>query len=138
MNDYMKPLPLITSVSKVFYDACKTGRLLYQQCQVCNELVFFPKTLCPGCLGSDLTWKESAGTGSIFSFTITQAHAPSEFASATPYVLAIIKMDEGFKLMSNIVDCDPDDLRCDMRVRVTFEAVTPEITLPKFRLSEGA
>lgn len=133
MGSYAGPLPLITQISKVFYDGCREGRLLYQQCTSCGELVFFPKLRCTGCLGDTLAWKDSSGIGSIFSFTITREQAPSEFASMTPYVLAIIRLNEGFKMMSNIVECNLDELHCGMDVEVVFEAVTPEISLPKFR-----
>lgn len=133
MVKYEKPLPLITPVSKVFYDGCKSRRLLYQHCHACDRIICFPKILCPGCLGSELTWKASKGSGVVFSFTITRAAAPSEFSASVPYVLAIVRLDEGFKLMSNIEDCDLDTLHCDMRVEVQFDDITEEITLPKFR-----
>ena len=74
----------------------------------------------------------------MFSFTVTVAAAPTEFADSTPYILAIVKLDEGFKLMTNIVECDFNRLRCDMPVEVIFEQVTDEITLPKFRLAQDS
>lgn len=134
MSDYKLPLPLITEVSKVFYDGCKNEKLLYQKCADCDEVIFFPKILCPECMSRNLEWKQSGGRGKIFSYTVTYGYAPPEFVSETPYVLAIVKMDEGYKLMTNIVEDDFDKLSCDLPVEVIFDPVTPEITLPKFRL----
>ena len=133
MSDYQKPLPLITPVSKVFYDGCKEHKLLFQQCADCGEVVFFPKILCTGCMSRNLEWKESQGRGKIHTFTVTYDYAPPEFMADVPYALAIIELDEGFTMMSNIVECDFDKLACNMPVEVVFDPVTPEITLPKFR-----
>lgn len=133
MSEYKKPLPLITEMSKIFYDGCREGKLLYQKCNDCNETIFFPKYLCTACMSRNLRWEESAGKGKIHSFTITYEYAPMEFAGSTPYVLAIINMDEGFSIMSNIIECDFESLASDMKVEVVFDPVTPEISLPKFR-----
>jgi uncharacterized OB-fold protein len=133
MSEYKKPLPLITKLSKVFYDGCKENKLLYQVCMDCDEVIFFPKELCPKCMSHHLEWKESNGKGKIHTFTITYDFAPPEFMKDVPYSLAIINLDEGFSIMSNIVECDFDEIKCDMPVEVVFDPVTPEITLPKFR-----
>jgi hypothetical protein len=133
MNDYTKPLPVLTPTSREFYRGCAQGKLLYQQCTDCGTIVCFPKPFCSGCLGTNLQWRQSSGHGRLFSFTVTVAAAPTEFADSTPYILAIVKLDEGFKLMTNIVECDFNRLQCDIPVEVTFEQVTDEITLPKFR-----
>ncbi|MBI9074964.1 MAG: Zn-ribbon domain-containing OB-fold protein [Desulfatibacillum sp.] len=137
MAEYKKPLPLITSLSKVFYDGCKENKLLYQQCKDCGEVIFFPKIVCPGCMGENLEWKESAGKGKIFSFTVAYDYAPPEFAGDTPYALAVVNLDEGFSLLTNIVNCDFEKISCDMPVEVMFDPVTPEISLPKFRPVAG-
>jgi len=133
MSEYNKPLPLITEQSKVFYDACKEEKLLYQQCSECGQAIFFPKQLCPNCMSHVLEWQTSRGKGKVYTFTISYDFAPPQFAQALPYVLAIINMDEGFTIMSNIVACDLERLECDMPVEVVFDPVTPEITLPKFK-----
>ncbi len=133
MGEYKKPLPLITKLSRVFYDGCKENKLLFQKCEDCNEIIFFPKELCPKCMGHNLAWKESKGKGKIYTFTVTYDFAPPEFMEDVPYALAIINLDEGFSMMSNIVECDFDKLTCEMPVEVVFDPVTVEITLPRFR-----
>ena len=133
MNEYTKPLPLITKLGKPFWEACKEKKLLYQVCKDCGQVNFFPKMLCVNCMSHNLEWKESKGKGHIHSFTITYDAAPPEFMSSVPYALAVVNIDEGFTMLSNIVDCDYAKLSCDMPVEVVFDAVTPEVTLPKFR-----
>ncbi|MBA2882986.1 hypothetical protein HNR65_003342 [Desulfosalsimonas propionicica] len=136
MSEYNKPLPLVTELSKHFYDGCKQGELLYQKCDDCGQIVFYPKELCPACMGRRLSWRKSNGKGKIYTFTVTYDAAPPEFATDVPYALALIDVDEGFRMMSNIVECDFDKLRCEMPVEVVFDQITPDIALPKFRPSE--
>ena len=138
MEEYTKPLPLITKLSKPFYDACKEKRLIYQLCTDCEQVIFFPKFLCPNCMSRNLEWKDSKGKGKILTYTVTYDYGPQEFMQDGPYALALIDLDEGYRMMSNIVDCEFDDIHCDMPVEVVFDPVTPEITLPKFRPLKGA
>jgi len=132
-DEYKKPLPQITGLSRVFWDGCKDKKLLYQKCKDCGHIIFFPKMLCSGCMGHNLEWKESQGRGKIHTFTVTYDAAPPEFMASVPFALAVINLDEGFTMLSNIVHCDYNKLACDMPVEVVFDPVTPEITLPKFR-----
>lgn len=133
MEEYKKPLPIITKLSKVFYEGCKQNKLLYQQCGDCGQIIFFPKYLCPNCMSHNLKWKESKGKGKIYTYTVTYDYGPQEFMQGGPFSLALIDLDEGFRMMSNIVDCDFNEIKCDMPVEVVFDPVTAEITLPKFR-----
>ena len=120
-------------MSKIFWDGCKNRKLLYQKCKDCGEVIFYPKHVCPGCMSRNLEWKESRGKGKIHTFTVTYEAAPPEFMGDMPYCLALITLDEGFKMMSNIIDYDFEKMECDMPVEVVFQDVTPEITLPKFK-----
>ncbi|MFW6114057.1 MAG: Zn-ribbon domain-containing OB-fold protein [Actinomycetota bacterium] len=133
MGEYNLPLPLMTTLSKVFWDGCREGKLLYQHCRNCGEVIFFPKYLCPNCMGHDLEWLESEGKGRIDTFTVTYNFAPPAFMAVVPYCVAIVEMDEGYRMMTNIVECDFEELECDMPVEVVFDPVTGEATLPKFR-----
>lgn len=133
MSEYNLPLPAMTTLSKEYWDGCKAEKLLYQQCKDCGEVIFFPKYLCPNCMSHNLEWLQSAGKGKILTFTVTYESAPPAFYAAVPYAVAIIELDEGYRMMSNIVECDFDTLECDMPVEVVFDPVTEEVTLPKFR-----
>ncbi len=134
MNEYKKPLPQSTPWSKPFWDGCKKKKLLIQQCKSCKKYIFYPKLFCPFCLSPDLAWVEAAGGGKIYSYTIVHSYQPSEFSEDVPYVVAVIELDEGVQMMSNIVECKPDEVRCDMKVEVVFDNVNEKVFLPKFKL----
>lgn len=126
-----RPLPRPTELSAPFWDGCRDGKLRVQQCRRCQTLTFVPRPVCPGCQGTDLGWLDSAGTGSVYSHT-TVHRAPSP-AFAAPYVVAIIEMDEGWHLLSNIVGPDAGDVSIGDRVQVDFVAESDDVTLPVFR-----
>lgn len=132
MSEYKRPLPVMTSpVSKEFWDATKRHELKIQQCRNCGKNIFYPKDFCPECLSTDLRWIKASGKGRIYSFTVAYSGPPPGFD--VPYVLAIIELNEGVRMYANIVDCNLEELKCDMPVEVVFEDVTKEITMPRFK-----
>ena len=133
MKEYRKPLPHINNYSKPFWEGAKRHELLIQKCKDCKKYVFYPKLVCPFCLSGNLEWIRASGHGKIYSYSVINSYQPKAFADDVPYVIAIIELDEGVRMMSNIVECDPEMVRCDMDVTVVFDDVTEEITLPKFR-----
>lgn len=135
MKEYMKPLPNPTPFSKPFWDGTKRHELLIQKCQDCQKFVFYPKVICPFCLSDNLEWIKASGRGKIYSYMVVYSYQPQAFAEDVPYVVAIIDLDEGVRMMSNVVECDPEMVRCDMDVTVVFDDITDEITLPKFKLA---
>lgn len=132
MIEYEKPLPVIQPWSKLFWNAARERRLLIQECRDCGKKIFYPKKYCPECRSTDIGWVESSGEGKVYSFSTLYLGVHPKFEEDAPYTIAIIELNEGVRLMSNIVNCDPQDIQCDMPVKVTFEDVTEEITLPKF------
>ncbi len=134
MTGYAKPLPAPSPWSKPFWDGCRNGKLLIQRCGECGRHIFYPKLFCPFCLSRDVQWVESTGRGKIYSYTVVCAYQPTPFSADVPYVVAIIDLDEGVRMMSNVIGCAPEEVRCDLPVQVVFEKVTDDFTLPKFRL----
>ena len=133
MNDFKHPLPLITPVSKPFYKAAREHKLLIQRCQDCNRNIFYPKSVCPYCLSSNLEWFESSGKGKVYSHTTSMSSIPEAFQGAEPYTIVVVDLEEGVRMLSWIVDCEPEDVRCDMAVEVTFKDLTDDIALPMFK-----
>lgn len=127
-----KPLPRPYQDTQAYWDAAKDKRLLLQRCRDCSKFQFYPRGVCSHCLGSALEWVESSGRGIVHTFTIAYRAPHPGFADDVPFVIAMIELEEGVRMMSNIVECDPKSVRIDMPVRVVFEAATPDITLPKF------
>jgi uncharacterized OB-fold protein len=88
---------------------------------------------CPYCFSDNIEWVEASGKGTIYSFTVVESNAPSPFVPDMPFVIAVVILEEGVRMLSNIVDCDLAALECDQAVEVTFEKLNDEFTLPKFR-----
>lgn len=124
-----RPLPRPSKTSAPFWDACRERRLLIQQCESCAGCVFIPQEFCPHCLGTTLHWVESAGTGSIVTFTVVWR--PQTPAFEIPYVIAVVMLDEGVDLLTNLTGVDPAKVAIGDRVRVAFVDVE-DMTLPFF------
>ena len=115
-----------------YWMACAKGMLLYQVCDDCSSSVFHPRAACPYCLGSRLTWRQSAGTGEIYSYSVQ--HVPIDRARPhPPRALGVIHMDEDWYMFSEIVCDDPYCLRIGQKVSVHFDEVADDLVLPKFR-----
>jgi uncharacterized OB-fold protein len=134
-TEYAKPLPDPHNVnlSSPFWEAAKRHALVMPRCKTCSELFFYPRELCPACLSTELEWVPVSGKGRVYSYTVVHQPAHPAFRADAPHVFAIIQLDEGIRMPSNIVECPIEDVAVDMRVPATFEDVTPEVTLIKFR-----
>jgi len=130
---YEKPLPIVDPESAPYWLALKENRLILKHCRDCGRHHFYPRALCPHCHSDALEWRDARGTGSIYSFTIARRPAGPAFKADAPYVVAVVELDEGARMMTNIVTEHVEAVRIGQRVAVAFEAATDEITLPKFR-----
>ena len=130
---YKKPLPRVDEESRGWWEALARHELYFQRCRDCGTKRFYPRALCPRCLSSSTEWVRASGRGAVYSFTVTHQNQAPGFREELPYVLAIVELDEGVRIMTNVVGCAPDAIRIGMRVEVVFDDVTAEITLPKFR-----
>lgn len=131
MSGAQIPLPRPTALSQPHWDGCREGRLRVQRCEDCGAYVFVPQPLCTHCLGARLAWVESAGRGTVYSYTVV--HRPQRPEFAVPYLVAIVALDEGFHMLTNLVECAPAEVTIGMRVEVAFRRMSDEITLPYFR-----
>lgn len=132
---YDRPLPdRDTELDRRFWEAAKDERLLVQECSACERRQFFPREWCHFCGSEAVEWIEARGTGHVHTHTvIRRATELPAFADAVPYVVAYVELDEGVRICSNVVDCDPDDVEHGLPVTVTFDHVTEDVALPKFR-----
>ncbi len=130
---YRKPLPRIDEESRGYWEALARHELYVQRCRGCGTTRFYPRAVCPACLSSDTEWLRASGRGSVYTFTITRQNQAPGFRDELPYVLAVVELTEGVRLMTNVVGCPPEEVRIGMPVEVVFEDVAPEVTLPKFR-----
>lgn len=128
-----KPLPVPSPESRPYWDGARAHRLLLQKCADCHRHWHPPSILCPGCGSRDHDWVESSGKGRVFSFVTYHRLYNKGWQDELPYVVAIIELAEGARLLSNVIDIAPDDVACDMAVEVMFDDVTDDVTLPRFR-----
>lgn len=138
MTDYAKPLPKVTDESAPFWEGCKAHELRIQRCDSCARFRFPPQNMCRHCNSAEFTWAPVSGKGTVYSFTVPTNTSPGELPARGfdyPYAVALVELEgtDGVRIASNIVDCPVDEIAIDMPVEVTFEQVTDEITLPKFR-----
>ena len=133
MEDKLKPIPVVNTCDKPFWEATREEKLINQKCDDCGAKVFYPRMFCPECLSDKLSWIQSSGKGTVYSYTVVESNSPSSFIGDIPYVVAIVRMEEGVQMCSNIIGCNPYDVKCDMPVEVVFEKLNEEFTLPKFR-----
>jgi uncharacterized OB-fold protein len=127
-----RPVPHPTRLSRPFWDACRDRRLIVQQCRACQTYLFIPREFCSTCLSRDLTWVPALGTGRIV--THTAVWRPQTSAFSVPYVIAVIRLDEGYEMLTNVVHAEPDQITIGAKVQVCFVDVTEDVTLPCFEL----
>ena len=131
-TQYAKPLPTIDAGSRPFWDATKEHRLSIPKCRDCGQHHFYPRELCPHCHSDALDWVDVSGKGEVYSFTIARKPAGPVYADDVPYIIAMITLNEGPRMLTNLIVDDVEAVRIGDRVAVRFEDVTNEVTLPKF------
>ena len=134
MTTPQKPLPKATPETEAFWQGCKDGKLTLPRCGDCNQFHYYPRAVCPHCWSRNLAWEELSGKGKLYSYVISHRPAPG-FQEETPYAIAVVELDEGPRMMTNLtgVDQTPEALVLDMPLEITFEEVTDEVTMFKFQ-----
>ena len=129
MSAAARVLPVPTPVSAPFWDGCAAGELRVQRCDDCEELLFPPLPACSRCLGTRLRWVPTSGRGVVYSYSVV--HRPQVPSLAVPYVVAIVELEEGWRMATNVVDCAPEGVAVGLPVRVSFRPAG-DVTLPYF------
>lgn len=135
MAEPRRPLPRPTPETRHFWDGTREGELRLQRCDDCGKVYFPPRPFCPGCASREVRVFKASGRGILYSYVINHRAAPG---FEPPYSIAVVELDEGPRMMTNIVGTPqtPEALQLDMPVEVVFEPVGDEITLPLFRPAE--
>ncbi len=129
------PAPVVHLEVKPFWDATAEGRLLLPRCEECRTVIWYPRPFCPACGSLRVAWSEASGRGTIYSFTVNRRGAGDlpEYKTAGTYVLAYVELAEGPRIMTNIVECDPDALEIGQAVEAVFHDTGQGSALPRFR-----
>ena len=131
-------LPVPTVETAEYWAGCQRHELLIQRCSDCAAFQFYPRILCTSCSGRSLQWVRASGRGTITSFTIVRKAVSAAYAAEVPYVVALIRLEEGPTLMSNVVGCGIETVTMDMPVEVVFDDWPGGVTVPKFRPASAA
>jgi hypothetical protein len=128
-------LPTVEPESQPFWDAAKEGRLVIQRCAACGAAQHYPRPFCASCWSDQVRWEEASGRGTLYTYSTVYVNDLPPFGDRLPYVAAAVDLEEGPRLMTNIVGVDPSELRVGMAVQVDFQPLNDEITAPVFRPS---
>jgi uncharacterized OB-fold protein len=131
-----KPFPVPDQDTRPFWDAAAEGRLVIQRCTACGRHVFYPRLVCPHCGGSSLEWVQASGRATVYSFTVVH-RAPPAFADEAPYVVALVDLGEGPRMMTRLVGLEPAAARVGMPVEVRFVDLDDQFKLPCFGPADG-
>lgn len=126
------PVPDRNPDTERFWEATLDGQLLIRRCRTCGDAIWYPRPICPFCHSTDTVWETGSGRGSIYSFSVVR-RAGGQWRESTPYVLAYVELEEGPRIMTNIVDCDVDSVEIDDAVEVVFFDTGEGSALPRFR-----
>lgn len=134
-TEYAKPLPrpLSPELTRPFWEAAKRHELMIPRCKVCDHLFFYPRSECPRCLSNRLEWVKVSGRGRLHTYTVVYQPANATFRDDTPYIYAVVQLDEGPRMVSNVVQCAIEAVNVDMPLEAIFDDITPEWTLVKFK-----
>jgi uncharacterized OB-fold protein len=132
-----RPRPDADHVSMIFWDGLAIGELRYQSCPRCGTVQFYPRAVCTGC-GDQPTWRVASGLGNVHTFTVIRQNGARPFREQVPYVVAMIEVPEGFRMMGNIVDVDPADVSIGLPVEASFVAVDDGYAVVVWRLAPAA
>ena len=128
-----KPKPRPAPESLPYWQAAKEHRLALPKCEDCSQFWFPPSRTCPHCLSTNFSFQNVSGRGKVFSFvTFHRVYRPA-FAEDVPYVVALVELEEGPRVLTNILGVTHEDVRCEMRVEVVFDDYDEDVSIPKFR-----
>jgi uncharacterized protein len=131
-----RPLPSpITPEAQPYWDGLKENKLMLPKCDDCGKPFFYPRALCPNCHSRNISWMQASGRGKLYSFQIAHRSLSRAFKVELPCVMAMIELEEGPRMMSNLINIEPDPsvIKCDMPVEVVFEKQNDDITLALFQ-----
>lgn len=131
------PPVIVNPETKRYWDGAAEGILFLPKCEDCGHIVWYPRSICPKCGSRHLAWIEGCGRGTIYSYTVIH-RGEGAYKNATPYVVAYVELEEGPRVYTNIVDCDPESVAIGQAVEIVFANADEGGALPRFRPASAA
>jgi len=133
MVDYLKPLPVLDIEGRFFWESCKKHEMALQQCLSCKQFRYPPRSLCPRCHSPEAQWTPISGRGQVYvALVMCRSYGPA-WEHDVPYNISLIDLEEGVRMWSNVIGCLAEEVKIGDRVEISYDDVTDDITLPKFR-----
>ncbi len=133
MAEYRKPLPVAGwEETKEYWEGCRVHELRIQRCRDCGTYRWYPRPLCHECSSTNTEWVKASGRGTLYSWTVVFHPTSAVWTDEVPYIVAIVELEEGVRMLSNMVDCPSEELKVGVAVDVAFDDVTDSVTLPNF------
>jgi uncharacterized OB-fold protein len=129
-----RPMPRLDPVSKTFWEGTTRGELLYQECPACGNRQFYPRSCCTKCI-AEPEWRVASGRGTIHTYTVVRQNHALPFRNWLPYVVAVVELDEGPRMLANIVGVPVDDVAIGQSVEVEFVPANDDVSFPFWRLT---
>ena len=134
MDDKARPVPIATSVTRRYWDSVNGEAMEVPRCRDCGAVHFYPHALCVSCMSPNLEYIAVSGHGTVYTYTVIRSPQPA-FKGMEPYVVANVELDEGVRMMANVLTDDVDGIRIGTRVRLVYQPVTPDLKLPQFEIA---
>lgn len=129
----MSNIPTPDAESQPYWDATKEGKLLIRRCNACKRAYFYPRDFCPHCWSEDVSWEEASGRATLYTWSVVRRNDLPPWPDRVPYIPAVVDLEEGPRMMTNVEGCAPEDLTIGMPLVVDFRVETDDITAPIFR-----
>ena len=126
-------LPTPDAETEPFWQGARDGTLLLRRCNGCGKAHFYPRRFCPYCWSPDVSWVQAGGEATLYTWSVVHSNDLPPFKERLPYVAAVVDLAEGPRMMTNVVDCDPESLTIGMALQVAFEQRSDDVTVPVFR-----
>jgi len=126
-------LPTIDEETAPFWDGMRAGTLLLRRCRACAALTYYPRPFCPECWSDDVDWQAASGKATLYTHSTVYMNDLPPFGEQVPYVAAVVELEEGPRMMTQVIDCPPESLAMGMALTAEFRELTPEVTIAVFR-----
>ena len=133
MAEIEHPKPVADWETRAYWEGCGRGEIVLQRCRACATVQHRPRAICASCLSGDIEHFVASGRGQVYTFTVTHQNNARGFREACPYVLAYVELDEGPRLLTNVIGCDPGSVRIGMPVVAEFPPRDKDLAVPRFR-----
>ena len=125
--------PPMSDEARPFWDATREQRFVLPWCTECGVAIWYPRAVCPRCLGDAIEWRGDDGSGTVYAASVHSKPGPGREADDGPYVVVLVDLDAGVRMMSNVIGCPPDDVAAGMRLALAWEPLSDGRHLPVFR-----